>query len=80
MVLSNGEDPAWSTIRNAKGLEAYVVIADLSEFGPDDFDGNELYVSLTRPVGMLFLLYRKDIKKQIGEIQLKHLKEKAEGK
>lgn len=72
--------PVYSSIRNCKGLESYVVVADLSEFGADEFRGNELYVSLTRPVGMLFLLYRKDLKKQIGEIQIKHLKKKAEEK
>ena len=52
------------------------MITDLSEFENEGFNSNELYVALTRPVGILYLLYRKDLKKQIGEIQLKHFKEK----
>ncbi|MFC1829034.1 hypothetical protein ACFL0O_05425, partial [Thermodesulfobacteriota bacterium] len=65
---------SYTTIRNFKGMESFIVVIDLGEFSPDEFDKSPLYVGITRAVGHLILGCPNTMKKEIGTIQLKHLR------
>lgn len=65
---------ACSSFTDFKGMEAYVVIADLSELTEDELRGPLTYVGITRSVALLFICYPVEMELAISTIQMAQLK------
>jgi hypothetical protein len=65
---------ACSPFTDFKGMEAFAVIADMSELTEDEFQGALTYVAITRSVALLFVCYPIEMELAISKIQMSQLK------
>ena len=62
----------YSSVKNFKGLEAFVVIVDIGAFGVEALSSPEFYVAITRAVGHLIIVYPRSMRKQIADLESKN--------
>ena len=66
----------YSSIKDFKGIEAFIIIVDIGEFPTEEeLASTLLYVAVTRATGHLILLYPESMRKIIAETEYKNLKQ-----
>jgi hypothetical protein len=68
------QEIACSPFTDFKGMEAFAVIADLSELTEDELQGALTYVAITRSVALLFVCYPIQMELAISTIQMAQLR------